>query len=85
MSCCFAQASCDRDGKRKRPPVKCKLYDARSKLLRQEGWDQELVMQKCGGMSEGERRPPPCSYLLSDQEQSMQINTVLGGVPLAHS
>ena len=31
MKCTFAQAFTDQVGKRKRPPISCKLYDARSK------------------------------------------------------
>ena len=47
MSCCFVQASTDRDGQRKKPPVTCKLYDARSKSLRSEGWKREVVLRMC--------------------------------------
>ena len=34
MKCTFAQAFTDQVGKRKRPPISCKLYDARSKKVK---------------------------------------------------
>lgn len=81
MKCNFAQASTDQVGKRKRPPVSCKLYDARSRKIKKMGWKPETVLNLCSRLANTER-PPPFSYLLSDQEASSIINTVMGNVPL---
>ena len=81
MACTFAQASSDRGGNRKRPPVVCKLYDARSKCLKRNGWNHQDILAKCGEMA-SRQNPPPCSYLLSDQESALNVNTVFGNVPL---
>ena len=64
----FSDVATDQGGNRKRPPVSCKLYDARSKRI-----IDELAKSL---------KPPPFSYLLSDQEASSLINTVIGNVPL---
>lgn len=81
MKCNFAQASTDQVGKRKRPPVSCKLYDASSRKIKKMGWKPETVLNLCSRLSNAEK-PPPFSYLLSDQEVSSIVNTVMGNVPL---
>lgn len=81
MKCSYAQAATNQDGKRKRPPVSCKLYDARSKRIKKMGWKPEIVLNLCSELAKS-HKPPPFSYLLSDQEASSVINTVIGNVPL---
>ena len=81
MKCSYAQAATDQGGKRKRPPVSCKLYDARSKRIKKMGWKPEIVLNMCNELAKS-LKPPPFSYLLSDQEASSLINTVIGNVPL---
>ena len=81
MKCSYAQAATDQGGKRKRPPVSCKLYDARSKRIKKMGWKPEIVLNMCNELAES-LKPPPFSYLPSDQEASSLINTVMGNVPL---
>ena len=44
MKCSYAQAAADQVGKRKRPPVSCKLYDARSKRIKKLSWKPEIVL-----------------------------------------
>ena len=77
MKCSYAQAATDQVDKRKRPPVSCKLYDARSKRIKKIGWKPEIVLNLGKSL-----KPSPFSYLLSDQEPSSVINTVIGNVPL---
>ena len=81
MKCSYAQAAADQVGKRKRPPVSCKLYDARSKRIKKMGWKLEIVLNLYSELAKS-LKPPPFSYLLSDQEASSVINTVIGNVPL---
>ena len=81
VKCTYAQAATDQIGKRKRPPVSCKLYDARSKRIKKMGWKPEIVLNLCSELAKS-LKPPPFSYLLSDQETSSVINTVIGNVPL---
>lgn len=81
MKCSSTQAATDQVGKRKRPPVSCKLYDARSKRIKKMGWKPEVVLDLCNELAKSVK-PPPFSYLLSDQEVSSVINTVIGNVPL---
>ena len=81
MKCTFAQAFTDQVGKRKRPPISCKLYDARSKKIKKLGWEPGRVLDLCSKLAK-ESKPPPFSYLLCDQETSSAINTVIGNVPL---
>ena len=81
MKCSYGQAATDQVGKRKRPPVSCKLYDARSKRIKTMGWRPEIVLNLCSELAKS-LKPPPFSYLLSDQEASSVINTVIGNVPL---
>ena len=77
-SLCLAET--DRVGERKRDPVKCKLYDARSPAIR-KGLPMCHVMEQVDNLKRREI-PPPFSYLLSDQEPSLSMNTVFGNVPL---
>ena len=77
----FSDVATDQGGKRKRPPVSCKLYDARSKRIKKMGWKPEIVLNICNELAKS-LKPPPFSYLLSDQEASSLINTVIGNVPL---
>ena len=68
----------DRNGERSRDPVRCKLYDARGlafRLQRQHVMDQVVHLHQ-------KETPPPFSYLLSDQEPGLLINTVFGNLPL---
>ena len=81
MNCVFANSSADRAGTRKKLPVTCKLYDARSKILKSEGWRRETVLRMCSEMNKREKKPP-CSYLLADQEAPANVNTVFGNVPI---
>ena len=80
MAIHYARAATDQDGARKRDPVKCKLYDAR-------GPDAKAGLSSCHVMDhvsqlKRQEKPPPFSYLLSDQEPTMLINTVFGNMPL---
>ena len=45
------------------------------------GWKQKSVMEMCQYLSNEEKRSP-FTYLLSDQECSIIVNTVFGNVPL---
>ena len=81
MSCCFVQTSTDRDGRRKKTPVTCKLHDARSKSLRPEGWNREVVLRMCERTNQKHKKPP-CSFLLADREAPAHVNTVFGNVPI---
>ena len=76
MKCSYAQAATDQVGKRKRPPVSCKLYDARSKKIKKISWKPEIVLNLCSVLAKS-LKPPPFSYLLSDQEASSVTNTVI--------
>ena len=80
MATHYARAETDRVGERKRDPVKCKLYDARSPAIR-KGLPMCHVMEQVDNLKRKEI-PPPFSYLLSDQEPSLLMNTVFGNVPL---
>ena len=73
--------SADQTGTRKKLPVTCKLYDARSKILKSEGWRRETVLRMCSEMNKREKKPP-CSYLFADQEAPANVNTVFGNVPI---
>ena len=77
-SLCLAET--DRVGERKRDPVKCKLYNARSPAIR-KGLPMCHVMEQVDNLKRREI-PPPFCYLLSDQEPSLSMNTVFGNVPL---
>ena len=79
----YAGAETDRDGERKRDPVKCKLYDARSPAIR-KGLPKGHVMEQVDFLTRKEN-PPPFSNLLSDQTQSFLQNTVFGNVTLGTS
>ncbi|RMX48382.1 hypothetical protein pdam_00025035 [Pocillopora damicornis] len=81
MKCSYAQAATDQGGKRKRPPVSCKLYDARSKRIKKMGRKPEIVLNMWNELAKS-LKPRPFLYLLSDQEASSLINTVIGNVPL---
>ena len=81
MKCSYAQAATDQVGKRKRPPVTCKLNDARSKRIKNMGLKPEIVLNLCSELAKS-LKPPPFSYLLSDQEASSVINNVIGNIPL---
>ena len=76
----YARAKTDCDGERKRDPVKCKPYDARSPATR-KGLPKCHMMEKVDNLTRKEI-PPPFSYLLSDQKQSFLMNTVFGNVLL---
>ena len=65
---------------RKKDPIRCKLYDARAPFARQ-GMGRETIMTEVNYLK-GKDKKPPFSYLLEDQEPTMQINTVFGNMPL---
>ena len=75
----YAKAATDRSGEWNRDPVKCKLYEARGPGLRQV--DMQHVLSNVEIMRI-KNKPPPFSYLLSDQEPIIKVNTVFGNVPL---
>ena len=81
MKCSYAQAATDQVGKRKMPPVSCKLYDARSKRIKKMGLKPHIVLNLCSELAKS-LKPSPLSDFLSDQEASSVINTVIGNVPL---
>jgi len=47
------------------------------------GWKPEIVLNLCNELAKS-LKSPPFSYLLSDQEVSSVINTVIGNVPLGY-
>ena len=57
MKCSYAQAATDQGGKRKRPPVSCKLYDARSKKIKKMGWKPEIVLNLCNELAKSFSHP----------------------------
>ena len=76
----YARTETDRNGERSRDPVKCKLFDARGPALRY-GLQRQHVMDQVVHLNQKETAPP-FSYLLSDQEPGLLINTVFGNLPL---
>ena len=60
--------------------MRCKLYDARGAALR-TGLQHYHVMDQVNHLKNSEK-PAPFSYLLSDQEPGLLVNTVFGNVPL---
>jgi len=62
----------------KKRPVQCKLYKATNGNM---VLSSESIVTQVNDLS-NMPNPPPFSYLLSDQEPSMQINTSLSNVPL---
>ena len=85
MKCSNAQAANDQVGKRKRLPLSCKLhcklYDAGSKRIKKMDWKPEMVLNVRSELAKS-LKPPPFSYLLSGQEASSVINTLISNVPL---
>ena len=77
----YARAETDCVGERKRDPVKCKLYDARSPAIR-KGLPMCHVMEQVDNLKRKEI-PPPFLYLLSYQEPSLLTNTVLMNIVFA--
>ena len=76
----YARAETDREEERKRAPVRCKLYDARGPALR-KGLPMHHLMDQVSFLK-GKETPPPFSFLLSDQEPGLSMNTIFGNVPL---
>lgn len=76
----FARAETDKDGERKRDPVRCKLYEARCESLR-KGFERQHVLAHVE-LLQRKAKPPPFSYLLSDQEPSTTVNTAFGNVTI---
>ena len=76
----YARAETDRNEERSRDPVRCKLYDARGPSLRC-GLQRQHVIDQVVHLKNKEN-PPPFSYLLSDQEPGLLVNTVFGNLPL---
>ena len=76
----YARSETDRNGERSRDPIRCKLYDARGPALRC-GLQRQHVIDQVVHLNQKET-PPPFSYLLSDQEPGLLINTVFGNLPL---
>ena len=60
----YARAETDRVGERKRDPVKCKLYDARSPAIR-KGLPMCHVMEQVDNLIWREI-PPPFSYFIDE-------------------
>lgn len=77
----YARSETDRNGERSRDPVRCKLYDARGPALRC-GLQRQHVMDQVVHLNQKETLTP-FSYLLSDQERGLLINTVFGNLPLS--
>lgn len=80
MATHFARAESDKDGERKRDPVRCKLYEARCESLC-KGFNRQHVLAHVK-LLQGKDKPPLFAFLLSDQEPYIKINTVLGNVTL---
>ena len=76
----YALSETDRNGERSRETVRCKLYDARGPALKC-GLQRQHVMDQVVHLNQNET-PPQFSYLLSDQEPGLLINTVFGNLPL---
>ena len=62
-----------------RSPTRCKLYEAT--YGRKTLPSLESIMKQVSHLKSMEKAPP-FSYLLSDQEPSIQVNTVLGDFPI---
>lgn len=78
MKCTFANSTTDRLEKRKREPVLCKLYDARSKAARTVPSKDDInnIAQQLKGRS----KSIPFAYLLDDTKYD-NTNTIFGNVP----
>ncbi|PFX17064.1 hypothetical protein AWC38_SpisGene18638 [Stylophora pistillata] len=72
------RAATDRSGARNLDPVKCKLYEARGPKLRQVDMQHVLSNVEMMWITD---KPPPFSYLLSDQAPIIKVNAVFGNVP----
>ena len=76
----FANAATDKNTEeRMRNSTRCKLYEAtygRKTLLSSDSITKQVSHLK------SLENPPPFSYLLSYQELSIQVNTVLGDFPI---
>ena len=57
MNCTFVKSTYVKEGKRKSDPVCCKLYDARGKKLKSDGWSQQNIMDMCSFLSNEEKSP----------------------------
>ena len=75
----YARAATDRSGERKRNPVRCKRYEPRGPGPRQV--DMQHVLSNVEIMRI-KNKPPPFSYLLSDEEPTIKVNSVFGNAPL---
>ena len=64
---------------RMRNPTRCKLYEAT--YGRKSLPSSDSIMKQVSYLKSLEN-PPPFSYLLSDQEPSIQVNTALGDFPI---
>ena len=81
MATHFARSITDEESeKRKRDPVRCKLYDLRS--FNVHHIMNNARMKKEADYLKSMEKRPPFSYLLDFQEPSVTINTVFGDVPL---
>lgn len=79
MATHYARAEPDKlPDKRVKNPVQSKLYDARSKC---HHISMESVMKQVTFLKTLQN-PPPFSYTLEDQEESISINTAFGKVPI---
>lgn len=81
MKSTFAKSCKDKENKRKRDPIACKLYNADAKRMKSINGRERDILAMSYTLSQ-EKRKPPFSYLLGDQQCSQIINTVLGNVPL---
>ena len=76
----FTKVLTDMVGNRKKGPVEGRPYNARTSAFRADLL-REHIMKHLASISNKER-PPPFAYLLSDQEPSQVVNTILGNLLL---
>lgn len=80
MKSTFAKSCKDKEKKKKRAPVNCKLYDANAKRVKAIENERNIkAMRYTLSKEEGK---PPFSYLLQDQQSIQSVNTIFGNVPL---
>lgn len=78
MKCTFSNLSTDRQEKRKREPVLCKLYDARAKAAKTV--PKETDVKDISQQLKSRNKSIPFAYLLDDTI-STETNTIFGNVP----
>ncbi|MEW8544947.1 MAG: hypothetical protein AB2693_15585 [Candidatus Thiodiazotropha sp.] len=78
MKCTFSNLSTDRQEKRKREPVLCKLYDARAKAAKTV--PQQTAVKDISLQLKSRNTSIPFAYLLDDVRYT-ETNTIFGNVP----